>query len=116
MEGYSSLINDLTTNSIDNQRDDKGKLSPTPMSKIPEFLNILQSRIGVFHLDPNRVLDIILDFLIAQLSVNYKFWVEMIRQSGWIERLSTNVYLGETPSAIMAQLIGFRFCNYHVSI
>lgn len=117
-EGYAGLINDLTYSSIDNERDSKGKLSATPMERIPEFLEIISSRIGVFHLDPNRVLDIILDFFIKQLTVNYNFWVALIKQSGWIQKLTTdlNGKNSTNPSAIMAQLIGFRFYNYHASI
>lgn len=115
-EGYASLLNDLTTSSIDNDVDNNGKLSPTPMSRIPDFLNIFQSRMGVFHIDPNRALDIILDFMISQLQVNYKFWVELLKQSAWIEKHIKPDATGETttPSAIMAQLIGFRFLNFHV--
>lgn len=116
VEGYSGLVNDLTLLSIDNQRNIQGKLEPTPMERIPEFLTIISSRIGVFYLDPNRVLDIILDFFIKQLTINYKFWVELIKQSGWIQKLTFEDIHGESstnPSAIMAQLFGFRFYNYH---
>jgi hypothetical protein len=72
---------------------------------------------GVFHLDPNRVLDIILDFFIRQLKVNYKFWVELIKRSDWVEKLQHTDLQGEVtvnPGAIMGQLFGFRFHNYHV--
>ncbi|KAI8990007.1 transcription factor/nuclear export subunit protein 2-domain-containing protein [Pilobolus umbonatus] len=115
-EGYAGLINDLTYSSIDNERDSKGKLSPTPLERIPEFLTTISSHIGVFHLDPNRVLDILLDFFIKQLTVNYTFWIALIKSSGWIQKLTYTDYNGEqsnNPSAIMAQLIGFRFYNYH---
>lgn len=118
-EGYASLINELTISSIDNQRDTKGKLTPTSLSKVPEFLKTISSHIGVFHLDPNRVLDIILDFYIKQLTVNYTFWTEVIKQSAWIQKLTFIDVNGEVstgPSAILAQLIGFRFYNFHVSL
>lgn len=115
-EGYASLLNDLTTSSIDNDVDNNGKLTPTPFSRIPDFLNVFQSRMGVFHIDPNRALDIVLDLMISQLQVNYKFWVELLKQSAWIEKHIQPDASGETttPSAIMAQLIGFRFLNFHV--
>ncbi|KAG1146027.1 hypothetical protein G6F37_003593 [Rhizopus arrhizus] len=115
-EGYASLINELTISSIDNQRDTKGKLTPTPLSKVPDFLKTISSHIGVFHLDPNRVLDIILDFFIKQLTVNYTFWTEVIKQSAWIQKLTFMDMEGTVctgPSVILAQLIGFRFYNYH---
>lgn len=118
-DGYSSLFNDLTAASIDNQQDSKGKLKSTPMDRIPQFLKTITSHMGVFHLDPNRVLDIILDFFIRQLQVNYTFWVELIKRSDWIEKLQHTDLEGETtinPSAIMGQLFGFRFHNYHVNI
>ena len=116
INGYSSLVNDLTSLSIDNERDDKGKLTPTPLTKIPEFLNIMTSRIGEFYLDPNRVLDIILTFLVEQISVNYKFWVELIKQSGWVEEHVTSDSETIKCSTILAQLIGFKFFNHHVCI
>lgn len=86
------------------------------MDRIPLFLEIITAHMGEFHLDPNRVLDIILDFFIRQLMVNYNFWVELIKQTDWIEKIKNED--GETtykPSSNMGQLFGFRFYNYHVS-
>ncbi|KAL9550210.1 hypothetical protein MBANPS3_004839 [Mucor bainieri] len=114
-EGYASLFNDLTTASIDNERDVKGKLVATPLDRIPLFLEIITAHMGEFHLDPNRVLDIILDFFIRQLMVNYNFWVELIKQTDWIEKVKNEQ--GDTtykPSSNMGQLFGFRFYNYHM--
>jgi len=116
-EGYASLFNDLTTASIDNERDIKGKLVATPLDRIPLFLEIITAHMGEFHLDPNRVLDIILDFFIRQLMVNYNFWVELIKQTDWIEKIKNEQgEISYKPSSNMGQLFGFRFYNYHVSL
>ncbi|GAN01894.1 THO complex subunit Tho2 [Mucor ambiguus] len=114
-EGYASLFNDLTTASIDNERDIKGKLVATPLDRIPLFLEIITAHMGEFHLDPNRVLDIILDFFIRQLMVNYNFWVELIKQTDWIEKVKDEQGdITYKPSSNMGQLFGFRFYNYHM--
>ncbi|CEP13912.1 hypothetical protein [Parasitella parasitica] len=114
-EGYASLFNDLTTASIDNERDLKGKLVATPLNRIPLFLEIITAHMGEFHLDPNRVLDIILDFFIRQLTVNYNFWVELIKHTDWIEKIkSQDGTISYKPSSNMGQLFGFRFYNYHM--
>ncbi|RCH85617.1 THO complex subunit 2, partial [Rhizopus stolonifer] len=115
-EGYASLFNELTNASIDNERDSKGKLESTPMERIPQFLKTITSHMGVFHLDPNRVLDIILDLFIRQLRVNHKFWIALIKESEWVKSLVHTDLNGEVvnnPSPIMAQLFGFRFHSYH---
>ncbi|OBZ83377.1 THO complex subunit 2 [Choanephora cucurbitarum] len=115
-EGYASLFNELTNASIDNARDSKGKLESTPMERIPQFLKTITSHMGVFHLDPNRVLDIILDLFIRQLKVNHKFWIALIKESEWVKSLVHTDLNGElvtNPSPIMAQLFGFRFHSYH---
>ncbi|KAI9271323.1 transcription factor/nuclear export subunit protein 2-domain-containing protein [Sporodiniella umbellata] len=109
-EGYGSLINEMTIISIGKRN------AATTLDKIPSFLKMISSHIGVFHLDPNRVLDIILDFFIKQLAVNYVFWIQVIKQSSWVQELTFIDVEGETltgPSAILSQLIGFRFYNYH---
>ncbi|KAI8641908.1 transcription factor/nuclear export subunit protein 2-domain-containing protein [Parasitella parasitica] len=114
-EGYASLFNDLTTASIDNERDVKGKLVATPLNRIPLFLEIITAHMGEFHLDPNRVLDIILDFFIRQLTVNYNFWVELIKQADWIQKIKNqDGTITYKPSSNMGQLFGFRFYNYHM--
>ncbi|KAI8376886.1 transcription factor/nuclear export subunit protein 2-domain-containing protein [Blakeslea trispora] len=115
-EGYASLFNELTHASIDNARDSKGKLESTPMERIPQFLKTITSHMGVFHLDPNRVLDIILDLFIRQLKVNHTFWIALIKESEWVKSLAHTDMNGEVttnPSPIMAQLFGFRFHSYH---
>ncbi|KAI7906687.1 transcription factor/nuclear export subunit protein 2-domain-containing protein [Cokeromyces recurvatus] len=115
-EGYSNLLNELTNASIHNECDTNGSSTIDPMIKIPYLLNSITSLMGVFHLDPNRVLDIILDFFIRQVMTNYIFWIELIKKSDWIQSMKfVELNLEETinPSAIMAQLFGFRFHNYH---
>lgn len=111
-------MNELTMSSIVNGRDAKGKLKPASLEKIPSLLQTISSHIGIFHLDPNRVLGIILDMLINQLLTNYNFWIQIMKQSPWIQELTFMDLSGEQsvgPSANLAQLIGFKFHNYHVN-
>lgn len=44
--GYSALINDIIIGSIDLERDEFGRLPPTPLDRIPHFLDIISSHIG----------------------------------------------------------------------
>lgn len=79
--------------------------------------------IGNFHLDPNRVLDILLDFFIKEVMLNYAFWIELFKRSAWIRQLTlpslTNGANGAPPttanrSTVIAHLLGFKFENYHL--
>ncbi|KAI8336094.1 transcription factor/nuclear export subunit protein 2-domain-containing protein [Chlamydoabsidia padenii] len=121
MVGYSALINDIVIGTIDLERDEYGRLPPTPMDRIPRFLDIISSHIGNFHLDPNRVLDILLDFFIKEVMLNYAFWIELFKQSVWIRQLNlTPDDLNNLSSptlkynTVMAHLLGFKFENYHL--
>lgn len=71
---------------------------------------LLYSRLGIFHLDPNRVLDIILDFFVKELLVNFSFWLNLLMQSGWMK------FSGEESGCnpIMAHLLGFKFEHYQL--
>ncbi|KAI8335335.1 transcription factor/nuclear export subunit protein 2-domain-containing protein [Chlamydoabsidia padenii] len=123
-DGYSALINDIVIGSIDLERDEFGHLPPTPLDRIPRFLDIISSHIGNFHLDPNRVLDILLDFFIKEVMLNYVFWMELFKQSVWIRQLTLSSLtdgLDDAPSTttthsiVMAHLIGFKFEHYHLT-
>ncbi|CAO3576341.1 unnamed protein product [Absidia cylindrospora] len=122
--GYSALINDILIGSIDLERDAFEQLPPTPMDRVPRFLDIISSHIGNFHLDPNRVLDILLDFFIKEVMLNYAFWIELFKKSVWIRQLTLSHLADDndndntsstTPnhSTVMAHLLGFKFENYH---
>ncbi|KAI8376199.1 transcription factor/nuclear export subunit protein 2-domain-containing protein [Radiomyces spectabilis] len=122
MAGYSALINDILQGSIDLEYDAYGNPPATPLDRVPKFLETISSNIGIFHLDPNRVLDILLDFFIKELLVNFTFWMELFKQSGWIQQLSFSDHPQGSSNAkeptpqyncpVMAHLLGFKFEHY----
>ena len=65
-EGYAKLITEL------NQPDMASRTSPA------EVLQVIKSIIGYFNLDPNRVLDIILESFECQLD-QHEFFVALLR-------------------------------------
>ena len=83
-EGYAKLITEL------NQ--DLSTTSP------PEMLKLIKSVIGYFNLDPNRVLDIILESFECQLE-EHDFFVELLR-------------LFTPDKQTMNELLGFKFQFY----
>ncbi|KAI7849247.1 transcription factor/nuclear export subunit protein 2-domain-containing protein [Circinella umbellata] len=103
--GYTALINDLIVGSIDLPYDENGQAPPTPLDRIDTFLETVSSHIGIFHLDPNRVLDVLLDFFIKELLRNFTFWIELFKRSKWVES-------PERGSPIMAHLLGYKFEYY----
>ncbi|CAO3576935.1 unnamed protein product [Absidia cylindrospora] len=124
--GYSALINDIVIGSIALECDEFGRLPPTPIDNIPRFLDVISSHIGNFQLDPNRVLDILLDFFIKEVLTNYDFWIELFKQSVWIRQLTLSTSFMDNidgkahhstttkHSAVMAHLLGFKFENYQL--
>src|SRR5205823_9320658 len=46
-------------------------------------LNNVRSMIGYFDLDPNRVLDILLDVFANSLVPNHRFFVQLLKESEW---------------------------------
>ena len=83
-EGYAKLITEL------NQ--DLSTTSP------PEMLKLIKSVIGYFNLDPNRVLDIILESFECQLE-EHDFFVQLLR-------------LFTPDKQTMNELLGFKFQFY----
>ena len=83
-EGYSKLIAELN----------KDFTETTPA----ETLEVIKSIIGYFNLDPNRVLDIILESFECQLG-QHAFFIELLR-------------LFTPDSQTMNELLGFKFKFY----
>ena len=83
-EGYSKLIAELN----------KDFTETTPA----ETLEVIKSIIGYFNLDPNRVLDIILESFECQLD-QHAFFIELLR-------------LFTPDSQTMNELLGFKFKFY----
>ncbi|EPS42483.1 hypothetical protein H072_3634 [Dactylellina haptotyla CBS 200.50] len=72
-EGYSKLITEVFM----------AEYSGGPLERVSETLDNVRSLIGCFDLDPNRVLDIILDVFANGVVANYRFFIELLRQSEW---------------------------------
>lgn len=50
----------------------------------------IKSLIGYFNLDPNRVLDVIIDLFIANVQSSYDFFIELLSISSWGKELNTS--------------------------
>ena len=83
-EGYAKLIAELN----------KDFSETTPA----ETLEVIKSIIGYFNLDPNRVLDVILESFECQLD-QHAFFIELLR-------------LFTPDSQTMNELLGFKFNFY----
>jgi THO complex subunit 2 len=83
-EGYAKLITELNQD-----------LSATTPA---EILKVIKSVIGYFNLDPNRVLDIILESFECQLE-QHEFFVDLLR-------------LFTPDSQTMNELLGFKYKFY----
>ena len=83
-EGYAKLVTELNQD-----------LSTTCPA---EILEVIKSIIGYFNLDPNRVLDVILESFECQLD-QHAFFIELLR-------------LFTPDSQTMNELLGFKFNFY----
>ncbi|RKP38904.1 transcription factor/nuclear export subunit protein 2-domain-containing protein [Dimargaris cristalligena] len=88
----------------------------------------IQTLIGYFSLDPNRVADILLDIFIANVASHYPFFLQLFHQSSWFtppvtaEGESTPLPPTATrPERLtqghpkLAHLVGFKFRFYQES-
>jgi THO complex subunit 2 len=73
------------------------------------WINI-QKLIGVFDLDPHRVLDIILDTFMVNLTDHWEFFIQLFINSHWKPRIDVeNKFVGK---AEVAQILGFKLRFY----
>ena len=83
-EGYAKLITELTQGeNLD----------------VDYMIEVVQSLIGCFNLDPNRVIDVILECFECRIEL-HKFYIELIRR-----------FFDNKPS--LTQIIAFKFNFYH---
>ncbi|KAF3200824.1 THO complex subunit 2 [Orbilia oligospora] len=54
-----------------------------PLTRVGETLDKIRSLIGCFDLDPNRALDVILDIFANGVVANWRFFVQLLRESEW---------------------------------
>merc|ERR1739838_306384 len=84
-EGYAKLVTELNQDLSDNV---------TPQS----IIQVIRSLIGGFNLDPNRVLDLILEGLESRPN-NHKFFTDLLK-------------LFPCESSTISELLGFKLRNY----
>ncbi|KAJ1827690.1 THO2 plays a role in transcriptional elongation, partial [Coemansia sp. RSA 2599] len=77
---------------------------PDLQSRIQNLLIDIKRLIGVFNIDPNRVLDIIIDCFMASVRFYWVFYIALLDASPWC-RMSTE-------SKKVAQLVGWKLQLY----
>ncbi|KAF9903789.1 THO complex subunit 2 [Linnemannia zychae] len=100
-EGYSKLITELASGTADEDDD------TTTMDKAKAVLTHVQSLIGCFDLDPNRVLDIALDVFAANVVTHYRFFIHFLRMSQWNPKAKEHGTASRVKTC--AQILGFKF-------
>ncbi|ORY46937.1 hypothetical protein BCR33DRAFT_736433 [Rhizoclosmatium globosum] len=80
-------------------------------AKVVSVLENINSLIGYFDLNPNKVLDLILDVFIANVVDHWDFFVELLLQSHWKPVMSKTGTLEGSP--VLGQILGFKFDYYN---
>ncbi|RKP07716.1 transcription factor/nuclear export subunit protein 2-domain-containing protein [Thamnocephalis sphaerospora] len=116
-EGYAKLVTELTREMPKN-----GVPAAVVEKRAQETLHRVQSLIGYFDLDPNRVLDILLDVYAYNLFRYHRYFLELIRAPLWHgnQDRPTNgaaqaaaQKLGRPGTVnVLAQLMGQKFAYY----
>ncbi|KAI8901013.1 transcription factor/nuclear export subunit protein 2-domain-containing protein [Globomyces pollinis-pini] len=73
-------------------------------------LRNISSLIGFFDLDPNRVLDVILDIFAANVMDHWEFFIVLLSKSPWQPKESSTGQ--KVPREIVGQILGFKFSYY----
>ncbi|KAG0265306.1 THO complex subunit 2 [Mortierella polycephala] len=102
-EGYSKLITELSSGTADDENDAETTL------KADVVLMNVKSLIGYFDLDPNRVLDIMLDVFSANIVTHHRFFIEFLRRSPWNSK--SREHSNTSTNRACAQILGFKFQN-----
>src|SRR5439155_19726932 len=93
-----------------------------PPSQPSTCFGILSSS-GYFNLDPHRVLDVILDVFIANVSRHYPFFLELLKSSPWSSKKEDTLNQHDDATSFekavgtskCAQILGYKFTLYQVS-
>lgn len=72
--------------------------------RVKEIVPNIASLVGYFDIDPNRVLDMILDLFIANIADHWDFFVKLLEASPW-----------RGGKSVCAQILGFKFDWYNGS-
>ncbi|KAI9098574.1 transcription factor/nuclear export subunit protein 2-domain-containing protein [Phlyctochytrium arcticum] len=125
-EGYAKLITELF-GSLPKQYDAHvssstatgGKLTPAEAKRLRaqavderahSVMRNITSMIGYFRIDPNRVLDIILDLFTANIADHWDFFLRLLEISPWAPRQDQD---GQKALSKCGQVLGFKFDWYN---
>ncbi|CAG8789156.1 6440_t:CDS:2, partial [Racocetra persica] len=119
-EGYSKLMCELTMsyNTMYKNGDEKSQ-----NVRVQSLLETIQTLIGFFNLDPNRVLDLILDVFIANVKDHYEFFIRLLKNSPWlpdpldVDKCNSDhdildEWSNDKGNPTCAQLLGTKFSRY----
>ncbi|CAG8537110.1 1543_t:CDS:2 [Racocetra fulgida] len=119
-EGYSKLMCELTMsyNTMYKNGDEKSQ-----NVRVQSLLETIQTLIGFFNLDPNRVLDLILDVFIANVKDHYEFFIRLLKNSPWlpdpidVDKCNSDhdildEWSNDKGNQTCAQLLGTKFSRY----
>ena len=130
-EGYSKLVvelfNALPTPTYDiyaaDRRSTRKSAADLRVKRVQIGVNkaqqVIKSLVGQFGLDPNRVLDLVLDMFIANTADQWDFFVELLKSnSNWSNSQRTEVVNGKervinVPNDVCSQILGFKFDFYN---
>ncbi|ORY77024.1 transcription factor/nuclear export subunit protein 2-domain-containing protein [Protomyces lactucae-debilis] len=111
-EGYSKLVAEFDAFIAATPNE-----AATPRAK--QLMTNIQSLIGFFDLDPNRVLDVLADLAAKQLACHWRFLLAFFKISPWflhdqqpVRPCTCSADLsGRTGNANAAQIMGFKFAG-----
>ncbi|KAF0540285.1 THO complex subunit 2 isoform X4 [Gigaspora margarita] len=115
-EGYAKLICELAMCCDSIYKEDDVSLNARTQS----ILEAIQTLIGFFNLDPNRVLDLILDIFIVNVKIHYEFFIQLLKNSPWLPdpmdvMENHDEWSDDKGNPICAQLLGIKYTRYEGS-
>ncbi|KAJ3060096.1 THO complex subunit 2, partial [Podochytrium sp. JEL0797] len=87
-------------------------------TKVKSVLENVTSLIGYFDLNPNKVLDVILDVFVANVVDHWSFFVELLENSHWgsggaAADSSSSSAGPKLGNPVLGQILGFKFSYYN---
>nr|CAG8487603.1 15373_t:CDS:10 [Entrophospora candida] len=125
-EGYSKIVCELASNCdptfTDENENDRNQ-------RANSLLELIKTLIGYFHLDPNRVLDLILDVFVVHVRSHHAFLLRLLELSPWqpsssaviatasstIHEIKEDHWENDPGNSSCAHLLGSKFKYYQVS-
>ncbi|CAG8444109.1 4445_t:CDS:2 [Acaulospora morrowiae] len=118
-EGYAKLIHELT---LSCHPEYEGEDEISRNQRVDTLLDTIKTLIGYFHLDPNRVLDIILDEFILNVKPHHEFFLRLLEISPWRppelkdegerKQIISCDWTADTGNLNCAELLGTKFSRY----